>query len=33
MRCTLNVTDREYDKILQLTHDAIEWTTDTCAGN
>jgi hypothetical protein len=26
MRCTLNVTDREYDKILQLTHDAIEWT-------
>lgn len=26
MRCILNVSDHEYDKILQLTHDAIEWT-------
>jgi len=26
MKCILNVSDHEYDKILQLTHDAIEWT-------
>ena len=26
MKCILNVTDHEYDKILQLTHDAIAWT-------
>ena len=25
MKCILNVTDHEYDKILQLTHDAIVW--------
>jgi len=26
MKAILNVTDHEYDKILQLTHDAVEWT-------
>jgi len=26
MKGVLNVTDHEFDKILQLTHDAIEWT-------
>ena len=25
MKCILNVTDHEYDKILQMTHDAVEW--------
>jgi hypothetical protein len=26
MKCILNVTDHEYDKILQVTHDAVEWS-------
>jgi hypothetical protein len=26
MKCILNVTDHEYNKILQLTHDAVEWS-------
>lgn len=27
MNCILNVTDHEYDKILQLNHDALVWNT------
>jgi hypothetical protein len=27
MNCIVNVTEREYDKILQLNHDAVVWKT------
>jgi hypothetical protein len=27
MKCILNVNEREYDKILQLNHDAVMWKT------
>jgi hypothetical protein len=27
MNCILNVTDHEYDRILQLNHDSLAWNT------
>jgi hypothetical protein len=34
MKCILNVTDHEYAKILQWTHDAVEWdNSDRCVLN
>lgn len=26
-RCILHVTDHEYDRVLQLNHDAVAWST------
>jgi hypothetical protein len=30
MQCILNVTDHEFDKLLQLTHSRTRWSTRDC---